>query len=190
MNKDKLALFDLDGTLFDTRWVNYLSYKKSLKEYGFTLDQEYFFSSCNGKHYKTFLPNILGKQCGEYDLLENIHERKKEYYSHFLKAAIPNAHLFYFIHCIRSVYHIVLVTTASRKNTFEILSYFGKKDLFELIITGDDVQKKKPNPEGFHKAMTYFSCLPQDTVVFEDSLPGFQAAEQAGIQLFKVEGFH
>ena len=47
----KLAIFDLDGTLFDTADVNYYSYKSVLESYGIELDHDYFVTKCNGKHY-------------------------------------------------------------------------------------------------------------------------------------------
>ena len=40
--KTRLALFDLDGTLYDTRRVNFLSYQKALEQFGYTMDYEYF----------------------------------------------------------------------------------------------------------------------------------------------------
>ena len=57
--KTRLALFDLDGTLYDTRRVNFLSYQKALEQFGYTMDYEYFANQCNGRHYKTFLPEIM-----------------------------------------------------------------------------------------------------------------------------------
>ena len=45
--KTRLALFDLDGTLYDTRRVNFLSYQKALEQFGYTMDYEYFANQCN-----------------------------------------------------------------------------------------------------------------------------------------------
>ena len=39
--KNQLAIFDLDGTLFDTRMVNYLSYKKALNEFNAEIEYDY-----------------------------------------------------------------------------------------------------------------------------------------------------
>ena len=51
--KNRLAIFDLDGTLFDTRKVNYQAYKYALDKYGVELDYELFASQFNGRLYKT-----------------------------------------------------------------------------------------------------------------------------------------
>ena len=62
--KNKLAIFDLDGTLFDTKDVNFLAYKTALTELGYELDYNFFCKECNGKLYKEFIPMII-KDCNE-----------------------------------------------------------------------------------------------------------------------------
>lgn len=147
--KDKLAIFDLDGTLFDTRRVNYSAYGKALEEYGIRLDREYFSTECNGRHYKEFLPRIMENLADAEAKIEEVHKRKKEYYSLFLCEAVSNERLFDLIKALRDTYHTALVTTASAKNCDQLLRYFGKEKEFDLVITGEDVQKKKPIRKGF-----------------------------------------
>ena len=90
---------------------------------------------------------------------------------------------------MKDFYHIALVTTASQKNSEEILNFFKKRDLFELIISAEDVKNKKPDPEGFVKAMNYFNIAPKDTIIFEDSNIGIEAAIKSGANILKVEKF-
>lgn len=183
--KNKLAIFDLDGTLYDTRRVNWLAYQKALQAYGASIDYEYFSSECNGQHYKKFLPKILGG--GRY--VEDIHTLKKQYYKEFLNEVVENRNLFSLIHSIQHDYYIALVTTASRENCNEILKYSGRFDTFDLIITQEDVSEKKPAPEGFLKAMQYFAIKKEDTLIFEDSKTGILAADAAGADVVIVKGY-
>lgn len=182
----KLALFDLDGTLFDTRKINYNAYQKALSEHGYEIGYDFFSTCCNGKHYKEFLPSIV--ECPA--IVEEIHLKKKDYYSLFLSEAVVNDALFSIIEEIRNTFYTALVTTASRKNTLEILEFYKKNDLFDLLITQEDVQKKKPNPEGFLKAMKYFKVQPTDTVIFEDSDVGVEAAMRSGANVYIVKGYN
>lgn len=188
---DKLAIFDLDGTLYDTGEVNFLAYQKALNEVGYDVEKDYYIKHCNGYHYKRFLPDILtGLQEAELEqTMETVHSYKKEYYRKYLSAVRENDFLFDMICTIRKDYYIALVTTASRKNTEEILDFTGKKALFELILCQEDVVKKKPDPEGFQKAMEYFGIKPEKTIVFEDSDVGIEAAIASGAQVMKVCGF-
>lgn len=186
MTKNKLAIFDLDGTLFDTKEINYLSYKQAINEVGFELDYEFFCTSCNGKHYKEFLSEIVTEN---ENLLEKIHKRKKELYNSNLKVARMNKHLFVMIDLIKCDYHLALVTTASRKNCEDILRYFGKYDIFDLILTQEDVTNIKPHPEGFLKAMKYFKVIPEMTIIYEDSKVGIEAAHRSNANVFIVDYF-
>lgn len=183
--KKKLAIFDLDGTLYDTRRVNYFSYRKALEQFGCTLEYEFFSQYCNGKHYTTFLPEIMG----ETENMEEVHNMKKRFYEQFLSESIENKHLFYMLYCMKQEYNTVLVTTASRKNTEDILKYHNRLDAFDLIISQEDVRRKKPDPEGFLKAMNYYGVGKEDTVIFEDSEVGILAAEKIGATCFVVRGF-
>lgn len=183
--KKKLAIFDLDGTLFDTRRVNFFSYNKALQQYGVGIEYEYFSQKCNGRHYADFLPQVLS---GTQNI-DEIHRKKKIYYNEFLHECRENVHLFQILCCMKSEYYIALVTTASRKNCEELLNYFHRFELFDLIITQEDVAQKKPDPEGILKAMEHFGVENSQTVVFEDSDVGIKAAERSGAAVFVIKGF-
>jgi len=185
--RDYLAIFDLDGTLFDTRSVNFFAYQKALHEEGYTLDRTFYETSCNGRYYRDYLPLLIENPSDE--LMERIHHRKKQLYSTFLFHCVINTHLFHIIELIRNNYHIALVTTASKSNCMDILNHFQKTSLFELIITQEDVASVKPDPEGFLKAMMHFGVKPENTIVFEDSHTGIEAAKKANAVIFKIERF-
>lgn len=183
MNR-KCALFDLDGTLFETGDVNFHAYQKALEEQGYSLNYDYFCKECNGRHYTTFLPVIIGEN---KVVMEIVHRRKKELYHSYLEYAKPNKHLLSLIQLMKADYNLAVVTTASRKNTCEILEQFDILDCFDLIITQEDVTKTKPDPEGFLKAMAYFQAKPEDTLIFEDSRVGIEAALASGALVIKIE---
>lgn len=180
-----MAIFDLDGTLYDTGEVNYYAYKDSLKSFGIALDKRFFVEECNGKHYTEFLPLVIS----DLTLMGEIHERKKSAYAKNLDKARMNNHLFEMINIMKEKYHIALVTTASRKNTMDILSFFGHENLFEYIVTQENITKTKPEPEGFLLAMEYFDAVPESTVIFEDSGVGIRAARATGATVMAISSF-
>lgn len=81
------------------------------------------------------------------------------------------------------------MTTGSRKNATEVLEYFHCADWFGVFITGEDVVRSKPDPEGYLKAMAHFGVTPAETMIFEDSGPGLEAARASGATVYKVEAF-
>lgn len=184
--KDKLAIFDLDGTLFDTRDVNYKSYQKALNTFGIKLDYEYYCKECNGKKFSTFLPLI----CGFNDeRIVQIHNLKKKFYPDYLNCAVKNEALFDIIVGLKNQYYIALVTTASKKNTEELLKYF-QIELFDLIITQEDVKKVKPDPEGFILAKNHFKIDEKNVIIFEDSDVGIEAAKKVTSNVYAVKGYN
>lgn len=183
--KKYLAIFDLDGTLFDTRYVNYCSYKEALKEYGINLDKEFFYKKCFGRSYKEFLPELMEND----SYIDDVHKAKMEIYNRNLDKARINHHLFNMIKLIKNEYYLAIVTTASKKNLLNILQFFECQDLFDYFLTQDDLIKNKPDPEGFLKAMKHFSVDKEHTVIFEDSDIGVEAAEAAGASVLIVDKF-
>lgn len=176
----RLALFDLDGTLFDTRKVNYLAYKEAMN--GYDLDYDYYCTNCNGRNYLQFLPEIIpGIARGD---MEIIHEAKKTAYPRYLEYAILNEELL-----LRKAQINAVVTTASRKNTNDILNYFNICSEFDFIITKEDVINTKPDPECLFLALEKAGVKANDAIVFEDSKEGVEAARRAGIFCELVTGY-
>ena len=183
LSKKKLALFDLDGTLFDTNEVNYRAYKEALAASGFKFEHEFWYNKCIGRYYKDFLADM---NITDEKLLKSIHKLKKECYKKYLHYAKENHHLFEIINLIKASYHVALVTTASAQNVKDILKTFDKANFFDKIFTQEDVEKRKPDPECYLKAMEYFKVKAEDTIIFEDSDSGLKAAEASGAFYYKV----
>lgn len=183
----KLVIVDLDGTLFDTKDVNYHAYKEAITPYGYDLDYKYYCEFCNGRHYLDFLPQIT---TNDKETLSAIHKAKKMAYRDYLNKAVLNNGLVDIIRLMKSEYKTAVVTTASRDNCYDILNQFNLIELFDLILTHDDVTKAKPNPEGFLKAMHHFNVTPADTIIFEDSDVGLEAAKRSGAYYYRTYCFN
>ena len=183
--KKKLAMFDMDGTLYDTIEINYYAYREAIAHFGVDLDRDFFMNECFGHNYKTFVPMIMG----DSEHAEEIHELKMADYKKYFDKAKMNSHLFNMIENLRKDYYIALVTTGSKKNVYEIVRHFGHEDLFDLIVTQADVAAQKPDPEAYLFAMNHFGVEPEDCLIFEDSRSGLTAAKKSGAQVFKVENF-
>ena len=180
-------MVDLDGTLFDTKKVNYLAYSEAMEVYGYSLDYDYYCGFCNGMYYKDFLSHII---TADNEVVEAIHKSKCSNYVKYLNHARLNKKLIELIEILNVEYKIALVTTASKKNTMDILGAFNIVDKFDLILTKEDIKEVKPHPEGFLKAMDFFKASPEECIIFEDSDVGIMAAEQTGSTVFVVKGFN
>lgn len=183
----KLVIVDLDGTLFDTKDVNYHAYKDAIVPYGYDMDYNYYCEFCNGRHYLDFLPQITTTNS---EILSAMHKAKQVAYKNHLDKALLNKGLLDIIRLMRGEYKTAVVTTASKENCWDILKQFEIANLFDLVLTHDDITHSKPNPEGFLKAMEYFDAEPEETIIFEDSEVGLEAAEQSGAYYYRTYKFN
>lgn len=183
----KLMMIDLDGTLFDTKEINYRAYKEAIEPYGYTIDYTYYCDFCNGRHYLDFLPQIT---TSDESILLDMHKRKKDAYCKYLRYGRVNRMLVDLIKVRGTECKAALVTTASKQNTYDILNEFGLVGIFDFILTHEDIAKPKPNPEGYLKAMAKCNVEPKECVIFEDSSVGIEAAEKTGATVFVVKGFN
>ena len=183
----RLLMIDLDGTLFDTKEINYRAYKEAIEPYGFEIDYKYYCEFCNGKYYMDFLPQIT---TSDKIILQEMHKRKKEAYNKYLSYARVNQALVDLIKGRDAECKAVLVTTASKQNTYDLLNKFELVDMFDSILTNDDIIKPKPDPEGYLKAMTQYHVEPKECVIFEDSNVGIEAAEKTGATIFLARGYN
>ena len=183
----KLMILDMDGTLFDTTGVNYHSYKDAISEYGYDVDYDFYRYECNGKHYKDFLPLFA---TDDKELMEIIHQKKIDLYQKHLDKARLNEPLLALVKASKKDgVKIALVTNASRQNVEEILKTFGIRECFDYVMTQEDISKPKPDPSCFIETMQRFEAKPEETLIFEDSPVGLQAAKDSGAEYYQVYNY-
>lgn len=79
-----------------------------------------------------------------------------------------------------------IASNAIKLNVDLTLKELGIYDLFDSIICGDEVNYGKPNPEMFNKTISYFKVNKANCLVFEDSIEGITAANNAGVKVIGV----
>lgn len=167
----------MDGTLFDTVPANQAAYAGALAAYGVSIDIDYYAQHCNGRYYRDFLGELLG---GDADKIDAVHDAKLAAYPALFHRIRENTALFSLLQTMRADYHTALVTSATRCSVEAILRYFHREDCFDLLLTNVEVPHKKPAPDGFLMAMAHFGVSPAETLIFEDSPEGIQAAQASG----------
>ena len=183
----QLALFDLDGTLFDTEKANHIAYDTACRKVcSISLTESFFHTKCMSRNYRDFLP-LAGIPD---DKLKEVHDLKKSIYPDCISYIRKNEQLFTIALGLKEGgTKLCLVTTASEKNTFDILDHFGCRDVFDLIITQETVPDLKPSPAAYLYAMNYYSADPAKCIVFEDSDLGVEAAMNSGASVMRIERF-
>ncbi len=83
-------------------------------------------------------------------------------------------------------YRVAVATTTSRELTEHRLKKMGVYDRFEYILCGNEVVKRKPDPEIYLKVLNALELLPEDVLVLEDTGYGVAAASTAGCDVIMV----
>ena len=77
-------------------------------------------------------------------------------------------------------YQLALASSGSRASVGAFLNHTGLLPLFKSVLSGDDVQHAKPNPELFIQSIRNLDLQPEQCIVVEDAVAGVEAARSAG----------
>jgi beta-phosphoglucomutase len=181
----KALLVDLDGTLADTEAANATAYAEALAEVGVRIDVAELARRAHGRHWSQFLPDMLA-EAGSVSAPEAVAVRKRQIYETRLPQIRINRALAGLIALVRPICSTALVTTAASATVTALLQCHGLDDHFDVVVTGDDVEFRKPHPEAYLKAAQLLGVAPQDCLAFEDSDVGVASARDAGTSIIRV----
>ena len=174
----KLLLVDFDGTLADTRQANARAYVAALKEVGYQLTEEEYLKRHFGVRCPDFLRSIGFSNPEEID---RIRRRKIALYPSFFESVKLNEGLWAFCqHFRRQGGKVWIVSTGQADNLRNAMCYLKLENKVDGILSAADVEHHKPHPDAFLKAMQIEGCLPEETMIFEDSPVGIEAARRSG----------
>lgn len=179
----KAIITDFDGTLVDTFEANLRAYQKAFHEVGVSLTEDKY-RECFGLRYDAFMSRM-----GIFDdqTVNAIKDLKKKYYPQYFEYFRSNHALIEMIDTFHQLGgKTAIASTARKENLMNAVNYLGISDDYDLIFAGVDVKKGKPNPEIYIKAMEALGVTPEETLIFEDSQVGIDAAKAAGAKYMIV----
>ncbi|MFT5317679.1 MAG: beta-phosphoglucomutase [Chlamydiales bacterium] len=176
----KAVLIDLDGTLVDSLPMIYKIYLKFLKAYGFEGSKEKF-AALNGPRLQEVM--LILKE--EYGISDPVDSLVDKYSTETLKvyesvSMFPGAREFLEF-AQRNGLKLALVTAAPRLAVNVFLDKHGLENIFSVIVTGDEVERAKPDPLIYIKALELLHLSSEDVLTIEDSPNGAQASVEAFI---------
>lgn len=181
MDYNHLALlWDMDGTIINSKISHFITFKETLEKHGYTLDRDVFDANF-GRNNQTILPLFLGFDPNPA-LMESIIQEKEEAFRQIApkkSTLIPGVKTW--IESAKSM-HIPQAVTSSAgiENIKTLLSSFKLLSYFEAIFPGDDLPAK-PEPDLFLKAAAALNKVAEHCLVIEDSPAGVKAARNAGM---------
>ncbi|MDA8975904.1 HAD family phosphatase [Akkermansiaceae bacterium] len=179
-------IFDLDGTIVDSMPAHYKAWSLALADHGAPdAFPEDVFCSMGGLPTRAII-DILNREQGLTLDSDAIALSKKE---HFLSCLDDVKFIDEVIDFVRANHGKVPMAVASgggRVVVDKTLQVLKITDLFDAVVTANDVVNGKPAPDIFLEAASRLGVLPAGCVVFEDAPAGIEAAKAAGMEVVVV----
>ncbi|MEO0796500.1 MAG: HAD family phosphatase [Verrucomicrobiota bacterium] len=176
-------IFDCDGTLADSMPMHYRAWKQAFEKNSakFPFTWELFYSMAGAGMYDSVV--ILNERYQDDLDPDTVVRDQDQFLRHELDSVEPIHQVVELAKELKEKgFPIAVASGGDRAHVESTLTYCGIIDLFDAIVTKNDVERSKPAPDGFLKAAELLSVAPEKCVVFEDSQLGITAAETCGMR--------
>ena len=177
-------IFDCDGTLVNSMPVHYSAWQKTLGKYGFTLTEERFYSLAGQPTWR-LVEMLADENNVSIDIRAVAHEKEQDF--------VQMIHLVQPIHPIVQIARenvgakkLAVASGGWRHITRMQLQHVGILDWFQTIVTAEDTERHKPEPDVFLEAARRLDVAPEKCVVYEDGDLGIEAARRAGMRCIDI----
>ncbi|OEG63813.1 MAG: hypothetical protein BHK79_00820 [Halanaerobium sp. MDAL1] len=183
----KAVIFDMDGLMFDTERLSKELWQQLGAERGYSFEDD-FFDDMVGLDLEDTRESFKEDYGQDFPYLEMREQKNRLLKKHVKANGVPAKEgLFEIIDYLKEKQYLLAVASSSFKEKIIFyLDSIGIKDKFDYIIGGDEVEKSKPNPEIFIKAINELGVGREEAIILEDSAHGVLAANKAGIKVVLV----
>lgn len=183
----ELYIFDLDGTLVDTRADLTTAVNEMLTSYGLeelSIDE---VVSHVGDGMRKLVERSLGSR--SIDIEEAIERFKKSYSAHLLDTTVPYTDIHRVLDVLKEKY-LAILTNKDYHFTKKITDALDLAPFFSLIIGGDCFRSKKPSTQGIEYILDRSGISREGAVMVGDGKNDILAAKRAGItSIYAAYGF-
>ena len=175
----KAFIFDLDGVIVDTAKYHYLAWQKIANELNieFTHEHNELLKGVSRVRSLDIILELGKVTASQEDKDRWLVQKNEEYLSYLVdmneSEILPG--VFPILKFLKENNQPIALGSAS-KNARPILEKTGLLPYFDAIVDGNDVTNAKPDPEVFLMAAKLLNITPENSIVFEDSVAGVQAA--------------
>lgn len=179
-------IFDLDGTLVDSMPAHFEAWCMALASYGAAgVFREDVFYAMGGRPTK----DIVMQLNGEYGLHldpDAVSCAKREAFMKFLDRVEIVDEVVAFARSQYGRVPMAVATGGTRLVAEKTLQKTGLSDLFDEVLTADDVACGKPAPDMYLAAAEKIGVPPERCLALEDAPAGIMAAQSAGMMVMAV----
>lgn len=180
------VVFDLDGVLADSEpWWNQID-AKLLSEHGISYRGEYH-RNVLGVSYRVavgFYKRVFHISASVEDLMRRRGEIAVDFFANRVDL-FPSAEMtLEQLHKMKL--HLAVATSSVSASARPFLERTGIRRFFEVVVTGDEVERGKPDPEIYLRTAKSLGIAPEKCLVIEDALAGIAAAKAADMRVAAI----
>ena len=193
----RAVLFDLDGTLVDTEPLHFAAFNEVLRPEGIEIPIDEYSARLIGLNDRDCFSTVLreNRKDASFEHVAELIARKTAVY----QAKVAEREVLYpgaakFVRDCARRFPLMIVTGTLRAEAEAILRRAGLRELFLDIIAAEDVERGKPEPDGFIAALGRIGfllrqrdpVLADECLVVEDTQAGIAAAHRAGMKVLAL----
>jgi len=181
-------LFDYNGVIVDDEHLHEKAMANVVASHGHELNSELFTEECVGLTDKAALENLQKIFAGLNDVsIKALTQKTAQEY----QKLVDNESILYkgvknIIKELSTEFELAIVPGSLRVEVHPVLEEEDIARFFRAVITAEDIKAGKPNPEGYLRGINELKIIPENIVVIEDTPPGVQAANAAGLMCIAV----
>jgi len=190
----RAVLFDLDGTLVDTEPLHFAAFNEVLRPEGIEIPIDEYSARLIGLNDHDCFATVLRenrKDAGEERVAGLIARKTAVYQAKVAEREVLYPGAAKFVRDCARRFPLMIVTGTLRAEAEAILRRAGLRELFLDIIAAEDVERGKPEPDGFIAALGRIGfllrqrdpVLADECLVVEDTRAGIEAAHRAGMKV-------
>lgn len=180
----KAIIFDVDGVLVDSMFFQADAWVKAFEEAGMNITREDIYE-LEGSNDERLIKEIFKKTDKKPEPwhFEQLPERKREFLE-FDKIK-PFEGILGRLDKLKQHFRLAMVSGSNANTVKKIIDKFFP-DYFEVVINGSDLERGKPEPDPYLKAVERLALTKNECIVIENAPLGITAAKRAGLYCVAV----
>ena len=184
----RTVLFDMDGVLIEAKEWHYEALNDVLRLFGMEIDRDSHLATYDGlptRRKLEMLSKARGFPRGLHELVNTLKQGKTSEIA--MRRCRPVFHHLHALSRLKQDGLLLGVCSNSVRQSVELMmSLSGLTPNLDIIVSNEDVQKAKPDPEMYLKAMAQLGAMPSETLILEDNEHGIAAARASGAHVMIV----
>ncbi len=186
----KAVVFDMDGVLIDAKDWHYDALNRALRLFGLEISLADHLTTFDGLPTRRKLELLTITEQFPSELHGFVNALKQNYTMEIVHACCKPtfAHQYALSTLSRRGLKLAVASNSVRNSVETMMVKSGLDAYLELMLSNEDVERPKPEPDIYTLAMEKLGVTPEETLIVEDNDHGVRAARASGAHVMIVRG--